>query len=71
MVTRGEIMENQTKLQDMLDYINFLMNLHATALFNWNIEGTTYFIPQADIDRLIARYQSLKSQLATKYEELL
>lgn len=71
MVTKGEILENMTKLQDMNDYIRILINLHQTALFNWNIDGVTHSLPQKDIDELIARYQTLKAQLATKYEGLL
>lgn len=64
-------MSNLAKLEDMNRFISLLMNLHQTALFNWNIEGTTYFMSQENMDKLIARYQSLKGQLSTKYGELL
>jgi len=64
-------MENLQKLQDMQQYLMLLINLHSTALFTWKIDGTDYYLPQADIDALIARYQTLKGQLATKYGELL
>jgi len=67
MVTRGEIMGNLEKLQDMFNYLEMLMNLHQTALFSWNIEGKLHTLPQTDINELIARYKSLKGQLATKY----
>ena len=71
MVTRGEILENSQKIDEMLNYISMLKNLHQTALFSWNIEGEKHYLPQEDIDALIARYQTLKGQLATKYEDLL
>lgn len=71
MTTRGEVMENLAKLQDMSDYIELLKNLHITALFSWNIEGQIHNLPQEDIEDLIARYKSLKTQLPIKYGELL
>jgi len=71
MVTKDEIMLNRIKLLDMRDYIDMLLNLHQTALFSWNIEGTAHYLPQTDIDELIERYKTLKTQLATKYGELL
>ena len=71
MVSRGEIMNNQEKLIDMRDYIDLLLNLHRIALFTWKIDAADHYLPQTDIDALIARYQTLKTQLATKYGELL
>ena len=71
MVTRGEIMDNLRKLHDMFGILEMLTNLHQTALFTWKINGSDHYLPQGDIDALIARYQTLKTQLTTKYGELL
>lgn len=71
MVSKGAVMENLSKLQDIQDFVSLLINLHETALFNWKIDGSDHYLPQDDIDALIARYKTLKGQLATKYGELL
>jgi len=71
MVTRGDIIDNQAKLFDMRQFLELLINLHQTALFTWKIDGVDYYLPEEDIDALVARYQTLKTQLETKYGELL
>lgn len=64
-------MENLIKLNDMVDYLHLLINLHETALFNWKIDAADHYLSQDDIDEIISRYQTLKTQLPIKYGELL
>lgn len=71
MVTRGEIIENREKIEDMVQFLSLLHNLHETALFSWKINATDNYLEQAKIEAIIARYKTLKGQLATKYEGLL
>lgn len=71
MVTRGAILENREKIQEMMQFLSLLHNLHETALFTWKIEAVDHYLPQTDIDEIIDRYKTLKGQLATKYGELL
>lgn len=71
MVTRGEIIENRERLEDMMQFLSLLHNLHVLALHTWKIKAIDYYISDAKRDALITRYQTLKAQLATKYEGLL
>lgn len=71
MVSIGEISENRDKLRDMSDFLEVLLILHETALFGWKINSVSHHLPQADIEEIIAKYKTLKPQLATKYADLL
>jgi len=71
VVTRKKVEENRDKLQEIYDLVFGMMELHNTALFSYRTDGVDKYLPSADIDALIAKYQTMKTQLQTKIDELL
>jgi len=71
MVTRKKVEDNMKKLQEVYDTIWQMMYLHETALFTYRTDGVDKYIPSADIDALVVKYQNMKTQLQTKIDELL
>lgn len=71
MVSQEAIWQNQQKLHNIRNTIYRMIELHDTARYSYIVDGVEKNLPQEDINNIIEKYQTLKTELQNKFKELL